>query len=430
MRYGEILVRLKLRIDDALRNCPTLWRLHGVALALKSLAQSQIEERLITLAEAYRRWPSKTIRKLLAPWLTRERAAIWRDKRIDWMRYKEHLASSMLTKSLILKAPAANGEKGVLYMSFAYNWLRLVQHSNVRNLLNDYLLVGASSWSPPHFPAHWALAHIGPDPVFMQISNSSDMELYQQFELNIRPIPIMASDWINPDLYQPKPHSEREIDLLMVAGWTRPKRHWLLFGALRKMRRNIRVVLIGQDGDGRSANDVLLEAKAFGVAERIEIVRDASIDEVTRYQCNSKASVILSAREGSCVAVAESLFADTPVAMMYGAHVGALAYINAQTGVLLRPDTMHIQISDLIERSASFTPRAWARANITNSHAMAKLTNILRDYNRQRGLPWTRELASMCWRPDPIYVNESDRHSMRPAYENMLNQHGIAIAGH
>jgi glycosyltransferase involved in cell wall biosynthesis len=136
---------------------------------------------------------------------------------------------------------------------------------------------------PPHLSAHRALAHIGPDPVFMQISNLSDMDLYRRFDLNIRPIPITASDWINPDYYQPKPHADREIDLLMVAGWTRPKRHWLLFQALRKMRRTLRVVLVGQSGDGRTADDVFAEAKAFGVAYRIEIVRDAPIADVTKY---------------------------------------------------------------------------------------------------------------------------------------------------
>jgi len=76
------------------------------------------------------------------------------------------------------------------------------------------------------------------------------------------------------------------------------------------MRRGIRVVLIGQDADGRTVDDVFREAKAFGVADRIQMIQDASIDEVTKHQCNSKTSIILSAREGSCVVVAESLFAD------------------------------------------------------------------------------------------------------------------------
>ncbi len=423
-------MQLKLQIGDALRNSSAMWKLDAVGLRLKSFTHPKAEDKLLTLAQSYRRWPSHSVEHQLAPLLSAERAAIWRDKKIGWSRYSSQLASDKLTKSLILKAPGANGEKGVLYVSFEYNWLRLVQYFDLRRLLDEYFLVGASSWSPPDFPAHWALAYVGPDPVFMQISNSSDMELYARFDLNIRPIPIMASDWINPDFYEPRPHQQREIDILMVAAWSHIKRHWLLFRALRKMSRDLRVVLIGQDADGRTANDVLREARSFGVVDRIEMIQDASIDEVTKYQCNSKASIILSAREGSCVVVAESLFANTPVAMMQNAHVGSRAYINAQTGELLHADTMHTQLSEMLERSASYTPRVWALANITSSKTTEKLNGILREYSQKRGLPWTRDIASMCWRPDPIYKQTTDDERLQGAYATLQERHRVVIAGH
>lgn len=423
-------MRLKLQIADTLRNSSTVWKLHAAGLRLKSLTQSNPEDKLLTLAQSYRRWPSRSMERRIAPWLNTERAAIWREKKIGWSRYRKQLASPVLNKSLILKAPGADGEKGVLYVSFEYNWLRLLQHFDLRRLLDEYFLVGASSWSPPDFLAHWALAHVGLDPVFMQISHPSDMELYGRFQHNIRPIPIMASDWINPDFYEPKPHNQREIDILMVAGWSHVKRHWLLFRALRKMPRHLRIVLIGQDADGRTADDVLREAKAFGVADRIQMIQDASIDEVTRHQCNSKTSVILSAREGSCVVVAESLFADAPVAMMHNAHVGSRAYINAQTGVLLRADTMHTQLTEMLDRSASFSPRAWAVANIASARTTEKLNGILRDYAQERGVPWTRDIASMCWRPDPVYMQTADTERFQSAYAVLQERHGIVVAGH
>jgi glycosyltransferase involved in cell wall biosynthesis len=423
-------VQLKLQIADVLRNSPAIWKLHAVGLRLKSFTQPKADDKLLTLARAYRRWPSRSLERRLAPWLTAEQAAIWREKRIGWTRYRPQLTSEKLTKSLILKAPGAGGEKGVLYVSFEYNWLRLLQHFDIRRLLDEYFLVGASSWSPPDFPAHWALAQVGPDPVFMQISNPSDTDLYARFDHKIRPIPIMASDWINPDFYEPRPHNQREIDILMVAGWSHVKRHWLLFRALRKMSPRLRVALIGQDADGRTANDVLREAKAFGVADRLQMIQDASIVDVTKHQCNSKTSIILSGREGSCVVVAESLFADTPVAMMHNAHVGSRAYINAQTGVLLHADAMHTQLGELIERSVSFSPREWALANITSARTTEKLNGILRDYSRERGLPWTSDIAPMCWRPDPVYLQPADNEHMQSAYAALQGRHGVVIAGH
>ncbi len=57
---------------------------------------------------------------------------------------------------------------------------------------------------------------------------------------------------------------------------------------------------------------------------------------VARWLCRARASVILSRREGSCVVVAESLFADTPAALLENAEVGSRAFINASTGRLLR----------------------------------------------------------------------------------------------
>jgi glycosyltransferase involved in cell wall biosynthesis len=423
-------VQLKLQIADALRNSPAAWKLNAVGLRLKSLAQSNPEDKLLTLAQSYRRWPSRSLERQLAPWLTPEHAKIWREKKIGWSRYHQQLTSEKLTKSLILKAPGPDGEKGVLYVSFEYNWLRLLQYSDLRRLLEEYFLVGASSWSPPDFPAHWALAHVGPDPIFMQISNPTDSELYGRFQHNIRPIPIMASDWINPDFYDPKPRDQREIDILMVAGWSHVKRHWLLFRTLRKMRRNLRVVLVGQNADGRTADDVLREAKAFGVADRIQIIRDANIHDVTRHQCNSKTSIILSTREGSCVVVAESLFADTPVAMMHNAHVGSRAYINEQTGVLLRPDTMHTQLGEMLERSASFSPHRWAMGNISSTKTTEKLNAILRKYSQERRLPWTRDIVPMCWRPDPIYLRDTDKELFQGAYAALQEHYRVVIAGH
>jgi glycosyltransferase involved in cell wall biosynthesis len=423
-------MHLRLPLADAVRNSPAIWKLHAMSLVAKSLTQTVAEDKLLTLAQAYRRWPSRYLEKRLAPWLAGERADVWRKKKIGWHRYQQQIDGKTLIKSLILKAPSINGEKGVLYVSFEYNWLRLLQHYDLPRLLGDYLLVCASSWSSPDFAAFWALACIGPDPVFMQISNPSDMNLYARFGHNIRPIPIMASHWINPDFYKPKPHDKREIDILMVAGWSHVKRHWLLFRALRNMRRNLRVVLIGQDADGRTADNVLDEARAFGVADRIEMIRDASIDEVTKHQCNSKVSIILSAREGSCVVVAESLFADAPVAMMHAAHIGSRAFINPQTGILLRGDTMHTQLGEMVERSASFQPRSWAMANITCHQATRKLNDILRNYCTEAGLPWSRGIVPMCWRPDPAYVNESDDQHMASAYEQLRERHGVPVAGH
>jgi hypothetical protein len=430
----KFLLRGRMRIVDALRNNRVVWELCAIVALLQSFIASALENRLALRASAYRRASSHFLRKRLeaqlSPWLEPMQADIWRRKQIGWKRFQDPIASKALNKSLILKAPTPDGEKGVLYASFEYNWLRLVRHYDLPRMLQQYFLVGASSSSPPDLPSHWALAHIGPDPVFLQISNVSDMEIHQPFRHNIRPVPIMASDWINPEFYQPRSRQQREIDILMVASWGHVKRHWLLFHTMNKMRRDLRVVLIGQNDQGRTADDVWREAKAFGVADQIEMIRDATIEMVTEQQCNSKASIVLSAREGSSVVVTESFFADTPVAMMHDAHIGSRAYINCQTGVLLRRKTMAVQLSKLIEQHMSYSPRAWAMAHITCFHSTKKLNSVLRTYSVERRIPWNREIVPFCWRPDPIYVRDADAAQLAQAYRDLHEKYGVIVAGH
>ena len=381
---------------------------------------------LVTALRRVRWGPVRTVLEAaLRLFVVGEHADVWRVEEIGWERVREEIATAVLPKSLILKAPGPAGEKGVLYVSFEVNWLRLMAWHDLPAVLETYDFVGASSWSPPDYAATLALATAARDAVFIQISNRDDLARYRVCSPRIRALPLMACDWINPNFYAPRPHADREIDLLMVAGWAEFKGHALLFRALRQMDARLRVVLIGQDMDGRTADDVWREARAFGVAGRVELLRDAPPALVSDYQCNSRASVVLSRREGSNVVTAESFFADTPVAMLRGAHVGARAYINRSTGLLTDPRHLARDLSHLVEESARYAPRSWALTHITCFQSTARLNGAIRAYAEDRRLPWTRDIVAMCWRPDPVYVNAQDALEMLPAYEAMERQHGI-----
>ena len=434
-RVRDMALRWYVYLYDKGRNGRLTWELAALALLTRYfLRGGPLENRLSLLGAAYRRtsFPSlqRLIERRLAPWLQPAMADVWRRKRIGWARYERYLTDRTLHKSLILKPPSADGEKGVLYVSFEVNWLRLLTHGDIGRLLDDYYFVGASSSSPPDFRAHWALAHAGPDPIFLQVSNPAEVVLHRRLPHNISPLPLMACDWINPDFYNPRPHASREIDILMVAGWSRIKRHWLLFRALRGMRKNLRVVLIGQDMEGRTADDVFREAQAFGVARRLEIIRDAPVDMVSDHLCNSKVSMVLSRREGSSMAVTESFFADAPVALVANAHIGSRAYINARTGTLVDPGKLARALSAFVEESSSYAPRAWAMQHISCLQSADRLNAILRAQAVERGRPWTHDIKPLCWRPDPVYVHPGDTLVMQPAYEDLAERHGIVVAGH
>jgi glycosyltransferase involved in cell wall biosynthesis len=365
----------------------------------------------------------------VAPYFGGAKTEFCRTRKLGWARYYSDfdLASPELSTSLVLKAPAANGEKGVLYTAFEYNLMRLLAHSDAKRLLSEYIVIGASSWSPTDYAVMANFAGLSDDPLFLGISNVSDIEAYRIAAPAVRPLPLMASDWIDPRSYSPKPHSAREIDFLMVANFSRFKRHWLLFRALRRMSPKVRVAILGIATPERSADTLHAEARAFGVKQDLEIRTNLSIEEVAEYQSNSRVSLLLSRREGSCVATAESLFADSPVGMMHDAHIGSKAYINSATGMLLAYGDLSRQLGAFLERSGEFRSREWAEANITAHRSAGRLNQILKEHAAATGRPWTQDLAPMCWRYVPRYLHTEDESRLRPAVDDMAERLGVRL---
>jgi hypothetical protein len=409
VRLRAAAVRLAAPARHRLRYNPALSEAAALYDTARFVAARTPERRLPRLARALRRTALPPLRawleRRLRRWVVGPRAGEWRARKISWDRHRPDLDDPRLTKTIVLKRPGERGEKGVLYASFEVNWLRLLEHYDVARLMEDYLLVGASSWSPPEYEPMLAFAGLGRDPLFVQLSNPADAVRYRALEPVVRAVPIMAC-------------------------WAPFKGHALLFRALRRMRRGLRVVLIGQDMNGRTADDVLAEARAYGVSDRIEIIRDADPALVTRHQCDSRVSLVLSRREGSSVVTTESFFADTPVVMLRGAHVGARVYVNPATGMLTTPARLARDLGAMLERSETYAPRQWAVERITCFHASARLNAIVREYARAAGQPWTANIVPMCWRPDPVYVGDADRRAMAPAYAELSERYGLRIHDH
>ncbi len=319
------------------------WISDLIAWGLVTISIGPVSQRrkLALRTSAARRAESKfsraCVRSLLRPALfDQKKRNDWRQHQIGWDRYCGSSTGAQqeheLTTSLVLKEPGPGGEKGVLYSSFEFNWMRLIANHDASAFLNDYLLVGASSWSPGDHAVLASLQGLSADPAFIGISNKSDIDHYRLWEPGVRPLPITAGEWIDPNFYEPLPHAERDIDIIMVSHFDSWKRHWLLFDALRHMRTDLRIVLIGRNAGPRTEKDIWHEAYAYGVKQHIDVYKNLEIAEVSRYQCNARVATALSRREGSCVAVTEAMFADTPVLMMDDAHIGTRSFINRSTG--------------------------------------------------------------------------------------------------
>lgn len=347
---------------------------------------------------------------------------VWLDARAE---------SRQLEKAVLLKPPVSEREPGVLYVAFEYQWLRLLSlPADLReDFARRYTLVLAPSWSPPHSVFNFYFPEVWPVPVYCQISHVLDSQWLPRLSRRYRVLPLMPSHWVNPEAFSPRPRQERDIDLVMVANFAVFKRHVALFDALRRLPRSWRVVLIGQREGGRTVQDIMAEATAFGVADRFTLRESVPHGEVCEMLSRARASVVLSRREGACVVVAESLFADTPVGLMEGAHIGSAQFLNEQTGRWLRQDRLAEDLRRLVEDSNNFSPRAWAlEAKISCQDSSQRLNEWLRDDALANGQEWTCEVAPLQWRPNPCLLRPSDRERLAPACAELERIYGIRLA--
>ena len=429
------VTRARARFFGFPREAPGVSELVGLAmLARGSMPDEGRVRRARRLLVAARRLETTGGRRALRHALERtgilDDAQTFRDNHVGWDRYEERdfdMRTPELTTSLVLKEPGPGGERGVLYCSFEYNWMRLLAHYDARRILSEYFLVGASSWSPTDYVGMANFAGLSRVPLFIGISNRADVENYRLLSPVVEPVPLLASDWTHPGYYHPRLHAERDIDVLMVANFLQFKRHWLLFEALRRMPRNLRVVLIGISAPGRTADDIRAEARAFGARQDLEILSGLPNSVVGQYQERARVSLIFSRREGSCVATAEALFAGAPVGMMHDAHVGSKAYINEHTGELFRRDGLARSLERFVERSAEYSAREWADANITCWRSSDRLNAQLREYSERVGLPWTRDIVPFCWRHVPTYATDEGEAAMAGPTERLRREHGVEI---
>jgi hypothetical protein len=323
-----------------------------------------------------------------------------------------------LDRTTILKAPGPNGEKGALLVYGEYNWRRLVHRiEDTRRIAASYDLILIAGWSPADYASLSGLVENLDDVVFVEAGNYSEIPVLEGMHPLVRCLPTICCDWTNPALYTPRPFAEKDVDILMVANWSAYKRHWHFFSLLSRMDPKLRVTMVGQPVGPFTLDRVRQQARDFGATQDINFLQDPSNEVLRDYQTRSKVSLIFSRQEGPCVVVAESFFADTPVGMLRGAHVGTTAYINPKTGVLLSGRRADRQLTAFVESAGSFRAREWAMQNVSCHVSIAKVSALLRSHAASRGRPWTRDLVTYCWQPLPGYFDRNDWTAMVPSAE-------------
>ena len=348
---------------------------------------------------------------------------------VDWSKLTASWKTDRIEKAVILKPYVGPKERGVVLVSFDYQWPRLLALPKLEEFVQRYQLITAPTWCPPHaventlFPAQY------PDRrIVTLISNTRDEAYFPRLSPKFQVVPLYASNWVNPELYQPVALEEKNIDIVMVAGFGAYKRHFALFQALRELPPNTRVVLVGQPSAGRDREDLLREAAYYGVRDRVELRESVPDAVVVDTLAHAKIGLILSRREGSCVAVMESIIANTPIGVLEDATIGSKAFVNEHTGMLLRSENLGAQLKQFLDRFKSYSPRQYAlEQGWCCFGSTKKLNQALRQMALHAGEQWTEDIAVHHWRPDPQLLHASDRQRMEMEYQDVEQRFGLQL---
>ena len=332
-----------------------------------------------------------------------------------------------LPKGLLLKAPVSPAEKGLLYLTFEDHWLRLLQSGKVPAIARRYDLLLGPSTSPPPSRELLLTLRLWPGRLFSLLSNFKDAGLLRLLSQKLTPVPLLASSWVDPDAFVPHLGGPKDYDIAMLAHFDPVKRHWLLFEALRKLPRRFRVLLMGVPLGGRTEKDLLAEARIFGVHDRFDLVLRPSRDEVMAGLARARTSLVFSRQEGACIAVAESLFADTPVGLFRNARIGSKAFINGRTGMLLQRRGLAEQLQRFVETAEEYRPREWALDHISCHVSRRALNRVLQQAARRDDVPWTRDVLPFAKALVPVYLSPTDEAEMTPWYEDFAECYGLLL---
>ncbi len=306
--------------------------------------------------------------------------------------------------AIVLK-PSRPGEKGVILLKYTAKFNLFVSVFDLDKVTRDFYIVLEPCWSGYCDPSILMFLSSHHE-VIVQSPDRADYEFIERLGSNLVPVSIGASDWVDSDLFAGGDgHADRPYDLVMVANWGRHKNHRRLFEALKKVkRRPIRVLLIGFEWAGRTAEDVLREMQHCNLqGVHVDIREKIPASEVAKHLRRSKVFVLLSEKEGANKALVEALFCGVPAIVYEGFIGGATGKVNPQTGMLTSFTGLPAAIETMLDRHQEFTPRAWALSHSGSRNATEVLNRTLKGIAQAKGEPWTLDIVEKVNAPNLAY---------------------------
>jgi glycosyltransferase involved in cell wall biosynthesis len=371
-------------------------------------ARGRRHEAVTALAQVHRTTRLEAMRRAVEPYIVANRDVSYRAPDLTG---REPVSSYFGTRISVLKEPGPNGERGVLFVMFS-ELLSLVWGSmDIERLVRDYTIVSEPTWAGFCDEDLLRFTQLDED-VFVLAKPQGDLEFLQRLSSNLVPVDLGCCDWVDPRIAEPHLGNPKEFDLVMNSHWGHSKRHHVLFRMLRQAKRKYRVLLIGGSWEGRTIADARALARHYGVEDQLTFHERLPFDAVMDLTCRARVSILLSLKEGSNRAIAESIFCNLPVIVLAN-HVGGIVKnVVPETGLLVHERELESAVERLL--AANLQPRAWGVANISCHASSARLNAILRERALARGRPWTRDIATRSNSPESRYVDPADAARLAP----------------
>ena len=391
---------------------PFRWALaQGSVLAGQALWARDVAKAFPILSRIHRSGGSKSatrrIEQILAAGIAKGRGGATSPLRTYFDQHIEgatrgHLADALVAdpgklfkyRVIVTRSPR-DGERGVIVVDYSYIFPLFAALFDLPAIAERYHIVLEPSWRG--LCTADILCYANYDfPVFVQTVEPRDTAFLNALDANFVTVPIAANWWVDHRVVAPVPGTEKDLDVVMVAGWSEVKRHWRFFKVLAGLKADghrLKVALVGypQDKKREAIED---EARHFGVRDQLELHEKLPIDQVNRLLTRAKVHVLWSRKEGANRALIEALFADVPVIARQGLGYGyAYPYVNERTGRFATEASLGRTILEVIGAPERFSPRAWALANMSCQQATGVLDGVIGRTCAARGEPWTGGMA-------------------------------------
>jgi glycosyltransferase involved in cell wall biosynthesis len=310
---------------------------------------------------------------------------------------------------IVLKSSGPN-EKGVLFLYYSYLYPLFAKLFDVKTIAEKYHLVLEPSWSGFCDLTVLPFTRLK-QPVFVGSIEPRDTQFIQSLGSNLVPVSFSSNTWVDHRVFRPLSGVVKDLDIVMVAGWSEYKRHWAFFSALRRLCKQgvkPKVALIGYRID-KSQEDICRQAQLFGVSDLLEFYELLSAEEVNIMLNRAKVNVLWSRREGVNRTIIEGMFAGVPCIVREGMNYGYnYPHINARTGRFSTEGRLPQDLLEMIEHYQGYSPRDWVMQNMSCQRSTALLNQAIMSKALQLGEVWTRdlvvktnELTGLChWNPE------------------------------